>query len=220
MKLLHLFGFGKFSICLQTNLILYQGNQFWSLDVTKFHFLYLKQIFCRFPPSKNCQDATLFVYTASLALASNAAALLTRGEGNKAAALEATHAFEEWPDAALQNPWRHVTRVAFFTYSSSFVTKFWKPFKNSQHVAEPSVGQKIVPGDMLRGDRLSAIRCCAENRCCKLTRVTPPLDDRQQCWQLLRSSACTTQQVPTSTSNSQHCWANKVVTCCVRLNGP
>ena len=64
-------------------------------------------------PSKNCQDATLFVYTASLALASNAAALLTRGEGNKAAALEATHAFEEWPDAALQNPWRHVTRVAF-----------------------------------------------------------------------------------------------------------
>ena len=101
-----------------------------------------------------------------------------------------------------------------------FCCEFLKPFKNSQHVAEPSVGQKIVPGDMLRGDRLSAIRCCAENRCCKLTRVTPPLDDRHQCWQLLRSSACTTQQVPTSTSNSQHCWANKVVTCCVRLNGP
>ena len=35
---------------------------------------------------------------------------------------------------------------------------------------------------------------------------------RQQCWQLLRSFACTTQQVPISANNSQHCW--------VRLHGP
>ena len=35
---------------------------------------------------------------------------------------------------------------------------------------------------------------------------------RQQCWQFLRSFACTTQQVPTSANNSQHCW--------VRLHGP
>ena len=48
---------------------------------------------------------------------------------------------------------------------------------------------------------------------------------RQQCWQLLqlRSFACTTQQVPTSANNSQHCWAEQcsdVVTCCVRCNWP
>ena len=35
---------------------------------------------------------------------------------------------------------------------------------------------------------------------------------RQQRWQLLRSFACTTQQVPRS--------ANNFVTCCVRLHGP
>ena len=32
---------------------------------------------------------------------------------------------------------------------------------------------------------------------------------RQQCWQLLRSFSCTTQQVPTSANNSQHCWAQQ-----------
>ena len=34
---------------------------------------------------------------------------------------------------------------------------------------------------------------------------------RQQCWQLLRSFAYTTQQVPTSANNSQQCWAQQ---CC------
>ena len=43
--------------------------------------------------------------------------------------------------------------------------------------------------------------------------------DHQQCWQLLRSLACTTQQVPTSANNSQHCWDNNAVTCCDRLHG-
>ena len=33
----------------------------------------------------------------------------------------------------------------------------------------------------------------------------------QQYWQLLRSFACTTQQMPASANNSQHCWAHK---CC------
>ena len=36
------------------------------------------------------------------------------------------------------------------------------------------------------------------------------LNDRQQCWQLLRSFACITQQVPTSAN--VHCFANNVVT--------
>ena len=53
-------------------------------------------------------------------------------------------------------------------------------------------------------------------------RITVPeciasLDNHQQCWQLLRSFACTTQQMPTSANNSQHCWTNNVVTCCVRF---
>ena len=34
---------------------------------------------------------------------------------------------------------------------------------------------------------------------------------RQQCWQLLRSFACTTQQVPACPNNSQNCWAQQ---CC------
>ena len=52
----------------------------------------------------------------------------------------------------------------FSDYSSSCVASFGNQFKNSQHVAEPSVAQKIVPGDMLHGDRFSTLRCCAENR--------------------------------------------------------
>ena len=39
------------------------------------------------------------------------------------------------------------------------------------------------------------------------------LDNRQQCWQLLRPFVCTTQQVPTLLANND-------VTCCVRLRGP
>ena len=34
----------------------------------------------------------------------------------------------------------------------------------------------------------------------------------QECRQLLRSFACTTQQVPTTANNSQHCWASNAVT--------
>ena len=34
---------------------------------------------------------------------------------------------------------------------------------------------------------------------------------REQCSQLLHSFACTTQQVPTSANNSQHCWAQQVL---------
>ena len=40
---------------------------------------------------------------------------------------------------------------------------------------------------------------------------------RQQCWQLLRSFACTTQQVPTTPNIVG---PNNVVTCCVRLHEP
>ena len=40
----------------------------------------------------------------------------------------------------------------------------------TQHVAEHSTAQKIVPGDMLHGYRFSMIWCCAENCCCKLSR--------------------------------------------------
>ena len=40
---------------------------------------------------------------------------------------------------------------------------------------------------------------------------------RQRCWQLLRSFACTTQQVPTTPNIV---WPNNVVTCCIRLHGP
>ena len=40
---------------------------------------------------------------------------------------------------------------------------------------------------------------------------------RQQCWQLLRSFACTTQQVPTT---PKIVGPNNVVTCCVRLHRP
>ena len=43
---------------------------------------------------------------------------------------------------------------------------------------------------------------------------------RRQHWQLLCSFACTTHKVSTSANNSQHCWADNVVTCCVRLHGP
>ena len=39
---------------------------------------------------------------------------------------------------------------------------------------------------------------------------------RQQCWQLLRSFVCTTQQVPTT---PKIVGPNNVVTCCVRLHG-
>ena len=40
---------------------------------------------------------------------------------------------------------------------------------------------------------------------------------RQQCWQLLRSFACTTQQVPTTPNIVG---PNNVVICCVHLHGP
>ena len=40
---------------------------------------------------------------------------------------------------------------------------------------------------------------------------------RQQCWQVLRSFACTTQQVPTTPNIVG---PNNVVTCCVRFHGP
>ena len=40
---------------------------------------------------------------------------------------------------------------------------------------------------------------------------------RQQCWQLLRSFACATQQVPTTPNIVG---PNNVVACCVRLHGP
>ena len=42
------------------------------------------------------------------------------------------------------------------------------------------VAQKIVRGDMLHGDRFSTIWCYAETRCCKLTRVTPPLGEKRR----------------------------------------
>ena len=40
---------------------------------------------------------------------------------------------------------------------------------------------------------------------------------RQQCWQVLCSLTCTTQQVPTTPNTVG---PNNVVTCCVRLHGP
>ena len=53
-------------------------------------------------------------------------------------------------------------------------------------------------------------------------RITVPecissLDDLQQCWQLMRSFACTIHHA-TSANNSHHCWGINVVTCCVRLH--
>ena len=40
---------------------------------------------------------------------------------------------------------------------------------------------------------------------------------RQQCWQSLRSFACTTQQMPTTPNIFG---PNNTMTCCVRLHGP
>ena len=44
--------------------------------------------------------------------------------------------------------------------------------------------------------------------------------DSQQCRELLRPFKQNPQHMPTTRNNSQHCWADNVGSCCVRLHGP
>ena len=44
--------------------------------------------------------------------------------------------------------------------------------------------------------------------------------DSQQCRELLRPFKQNPQHMRTTRNNSQHCWADNVGSCCVRLHGP
>ena len=144
--------------------------------------------------------------------------------------MTASLACEKWSDVALKID-GDMLHASIFSLFIIFCCELLKPIpKLTEHVAKPSVAQKIVSVDMLHGDRFSTIRCCAENRCCKLTSVTRPFDDRQQsgtCCVHLPQKALTSANIDmvpckrmqyVRPNNVACCWAINAVICCVRLH--